>query len=46
MSGFGNRKKDKFLQSIITSSLDNIKDDIANRCKFNFSFMEFSQSVG
>ncbi|MDP8210385.1 MAG: hypothetical protein RAO94_13795 [Candidatus Stygibacter australis] len=46
MSGFGSRKKDKFLQSIITSSLDNIKDNIASRCKFNFSFMDFSQSAG
>lgn len=38
MSRFDNKRKLGFLESIPTASFDNDDDDIASRCKFNFSY--------
>ena len=46
MTAFGNRKKDDFLNSITIASLNDKKDNTARRCKFNFSFLDTSQSAG
>jgi len=46
MNRFDNTKKNQFLESITTASLDGKEDDTASRCKFNFSFMDSSQSAG
>ncbi len=46
MSKFDNSKKDKFLGSIPVASLDLQNDKITEKCKFNFSYMVFSQSAG
>lgn len=41
-----NSKKDGFLASIPTSSIDSKDDTLTRRCKFNFSYMDFSQPAG
>ncbi|MDM8550404.1 hypothetical protein QUF72_10010 [Desulfobacterales bacterium HSG2] len=46
MKKFKNTKKDNFLASIPKESLDSDKQDIADRCKFNFSYFDNSQKVG
>jgi hypothetical protein len=38
MSGFQNRKKDKFLEEFPRASLDSDADVITAKCKFNFSY--------
>lgn len=46
MKKFKNPKKDSFLSKIITSSIDNKEDILTKRCKFNFHYMDFTQSAG
>jgi hypothetical protein len=43
---FGNKKRNKFLDSIPQKSLELVSDNTACRCKFNFSFMDFNQPAG
>lgn len=43
---FKNSRKDAFLSSIPTASIDSDDDLLATRCKFNFSFMDHSQDAG
>lgn len=38
MNNFANSKKDAFLASIPTASIESHTDTIASRCKFNFSY--------
>ncbi len=46
MSRFRNSKQEIFISSISTISLEEESNDTASRCKFNFSFMDFSQTAG
>ena len=46
MKKIKNSKKDNFLKSIPTASIDSINDTLSKRCKFNFSYMDFSQQAG
>lgn len=41
-----NAKKDAFLKSIPTASVDSYDDKITDKCKFNFAYMDFSQPSG
>lgn len=43
---FKNKRTDSFLASISTSSIESMDDDLSTRCKFNFSYLDFSQSAG
>lgn len=43
---FRNTKRDSFLSSIPTSSLDSDEDTLSARCKFNFSYMDCTQKAG
>lgn len=46
MTNFGNKKKDSFLKRSIFASIESDTDDLSCRCKFNFSYMDFSQKAG
>lgn len=46
MSSFKNSRTKSFLGSIPIASLDIDTNDLTKRCKFNFSYMDFSQSAG
>lgn len=46
MNKFKNSKKDAFLKTIIEESLESEKNDLITRCKFNFSYIDFSQEAG
>ena len=46
MSGFQNKRKEKFLSSISTTGLESSSCDLTSRCKFNFSYFDCSQSAG
>lgn len=46
MNQFRNRKKDSFLKSIPTASLDSDSDCLSKKCKFNFAYMDFNQPAG
>lgn len=41
-----NSRRDSFLPSIPTASIDSKEDNLTKRCKFNFSYIDFSQSAG
>jgi hypothetical protein len=41
-----NTKKDAFLRSIPTTSIDSEDDKITEKSKFNFAYMDFSQGSG
>ena len=41
-----NSRKRSFFASIPRASLDDDSNNITSKCKFNFSFMDFSQSAG
>jgi len=43
---FGNNRKTSFLNSIPITSLDDDKNNLAKRCKFNFSYFDNSQISG
>lgn len=45
MSGYKNSKKDSFLNSIPTISLDAIDNDLSMRCKFNFSYFHVQEGI-
>lgn len=40
MSGYKNSRKERFLDGCIQASIDLPTDDLATRCKFNFSYFE------
>ena len=44
MKGFNNSRKNRFLQSLPTASIET--SDIAARCCFNFSYFEANQQAG
>lgn len=46
MTYFGNSKKVAKLSSFSKVSIDDIKDKLTERCKFNFHYMDFSQPAG
>lgn len=46
MIEISNSKKNSFLSSIPTASLDEDTDNLTSRCKFNFSYMDFTQKAG
>ena len=46
MNPYKNNRKDSFLNSRPTCSLDDPKQDMAERCKFNFSYFDNSQEAG
>jgi len=46
MIEFKNNKKDQFLRSFPDASLELDSDRLTERCKFNFSYMDFSQNAG
>jgi len=46
MKKFKNTRKEAFLKNIPCISIDDVKSDLTKRCKFNFSYMDFSQSAG
>ena len=46
MSISKNSRRDSFLNNIPCVSIDDVKNDLTNRCKFNFSYMDFSQPAG
>jgi len=41
-----NKRKTGFLDKIITASIDSDEDLLTEKCKFNFSYMDFSQKHG
>lgn len=43
MSTFGNKRKEKYLASFPPVSLDDKENNLTERCKFNFSFLDESQ---
>jgi hypothetical protein len=43
---FGNTKKDQFLESIPTVSLDDYENNHTERSKYNFSYFDNSQNAG
>jgi hypothetical protein len=46
MGKFNNKKKESFLASIPTISIDTEDNDIAQRCKFNFSYFINGNEAG
>ncbi|WP_321416455.1 hypothetical protein [uncultured Desulfobacter sp.] len=46
MTKFGNSKKNRFLEKRIKASIESHQDTLIERCKFNFSYMDFSQKSG
>lgn len=46
MKRIRNSKKESFLSSIPTASLDSDGDDLTKRCKFNFSYLDSTQKAG
>ena len=42
---FGNNRKTSFLNSIPITSLDDDKNNLAKRCKFNFSYNNFPKTT-
>lgn len=46
MKNFKNSKRDAFFEKIIKASLEAESDDLVSRCKFNFSYLDFSQPAG
>jgi len=46
MSKHTNQKRDSFLSSIPTASIENKNDTITTKCKFNFAYMDFGQEAG
>ncbi|MFA7108944.1 MAG: hypothetical protein WC162_07345 [Sphaerochaetaceae bacterium] len=46
MRNYSNGKKDKFINSFPTESLESGTCNISDRCKFNFSFFDCSQEAG
>ena len=46
MNKFKNTKREAFLNNIPCISIDDVSNNLAKRCKFNFSYMDFSQSAG
>lgn len=46
MSKFGNSKKQNFIASILIASFDDAADKITLKCKFNFGYMDFTQTAG
>lgn len=46
MKKIENKKKNSFLNSIPTASIEPDKDTLTPRCKFNFSYMDFNQPAG
>lgn len=45
MSKYPNTKKESFLNSIPTISLDAIDTDLSIRCKFNFSYFDVQEGI-
>ena len=43
MKDFSNKQKNKYIGSIIDISLEDISNDLTNRMKFNFSYLDTSQ---
>ncbi len=43
---FQNSRKEKFLESIPTACIENKKDRLASKCKFNFSYFCKDQKAG
>jgi hypothetical protein len=46
MSKYTNSRKDNFLSKVIVSSFESSTDPINQKCKFNFSYIDFSQPAG
>ena len=46
MKAHFNSKKDAFLRSFPTESVDSDNDKLTDKCKFNFSYMDFTQPAG
>lgn len=46
MSKFSNTKRKSFLAGIPTASIEDKANDIAQRSKFNFSYMDMNQDAG
>lgn len=46
MNNFGNSRKIAFLSNIPQISLDDTENNLTERCKFNFSYFDDSQSAG
>lgn len=46
MSKFGNSRTVRFLSSIPTASIESNTDDLAARCKFNFSYFCVQEEAG
>lgn len=46
MGNSGNSKTKSFLDTIATTSVDDSKNDIAKRCKFNFSYFTIDSKAG
>jgi len=46
MVKFDNSLKTAFLNSVPIVSIENKDDKLTERCKFNFSYMDYSQSAG
>ncbi len=46
MNRFENRRKNAFLNSRPIASIDDKNDKLSELCKFNFHYMDFSQSAG
>lgn len=46
MSKYGNTKKNSFLKSLPTASIENRNDKLTEKCKFNFDYFDSSQSAG
>lgn len=46
MKKIKNSKKNSFLDSLPTASIDLKTDTLTSRCKFNFSYMDFAQTAG
>lgn len=43
MSKRSNSRKDRFIESIVPFSLEDVWPDISSRCKFNFSYFDANQ---
>ncbi|EJV9421101.1 hypothetical protein N7893_000736 [Vibrio vulnificus] len=43
---FNNKKKSSFLESIPSCSIESSGDTLAQKCKFNFSYFDSSQTAG
>ncbi len=46
MSKSSNTKKEAFLNSIPTASIDSENDQLTTKCKFNFAYIDFTQTIG